>query len=632
MKQPIMALVVALAILGVGAQSASAATLFVAPNGSDVANDCLDQGARCATIQHAIDEAHNSDTVDVDAGNYVENLTIDKPLTIHGPSVNDHPPSYEPQAIIDGGSGAAISPEANNISIEGVTITAAGPGTAILTSGADVDELTIESDIISGGSSGVRLEAGGAEDLIGYNLIQGVTDGVRLSGSDYSSLAIKWNQFVAPTDAYAVIADSAGKIEGFRLEGNEMPAPAWIAARVTEGQNEESGIYENSFESTVGPQLAVDAAEVRIMRNSFDGHGSAGCLQILGSQDGLVPSENVLVSIENEFLDCDPYGIEVGPEVDDVSIYDAEFPGSYDGVLVSGASPWDVTEHVRIEDNRIVGTTHLGVENQASGALDAEHNWWGCNAGPGAQGCDAASSGVNAEDNITLGALVGPRKKETGFIELPRGNSITLNPGEEAEVAAVLIANGEGIVLGASTKDVPVGFASSLGTLSPSTSTFQNGWTRSLFTAGSTPGQGSIIVSLDNQRTLVPVTICCKPPLETPPPPATPTPPAPNLVVPRKHILVASHRVTIGLVTCATACWVTPGRDQVVIGGRQYPAKVTPRGALGAEATAPISVALPPAALQALKKVGQGSVKVTISVTDSIGRVSRRTISVKLRF
>jgi hypothetical protein len=92
-----------------------------------------------------------------------------------------------------------------------------------------------------------------------------------------------------------------------------------------------------------------------------------------------------------------------------------------------------------------------------------------------------------------------------------------LNPGEEAEVAAVLIANGEGIVLGASTKLVPVGFSSSLGTFSPSTSTFQNGWTRSFFTAGSTPGQGSIVVSFDNQRTLVPVTVCCKP-LETQPP------------------------------------------------------------------------------------------------------------------
>jgi hypothetical protein len=89
--------------------------------------------------------------------------------------------------------------------------------------------------------------------------------------------------------------------------------------------------------------------------------------------------------------------------------------------------------------------------------------------------------------------------------------------------------------------------------------------------------------------------------------------------------------MTIGLVTCATACQVAPGRGQVEIGGRRYWAKVTPRGALGAEATAPIRVALPTGALRALKKVGKGSFKVVISVTDFAGQISRRAISVKIR-
>lgn len=629
MRRRIVVLVFSLMILTLGAPEASAATgRFVAPGGSDAGNNCEDQWARCATIQHAIDEAGPGDSVDVAAGVYDESLMIDKPLDLISQSgVPKY--WYEPETRIEGGSGTAITVEASKVRINGFEVATTGTGPAILVAGASADELEVVEDVISGGSAGVRLEAGGDKDLIGFNAIEGSGDGIRLSGAKYSHLEIRWNRFAASIDGYAVLADSSGVIEGFRLEGNQMPAPARIDARVKEGQNEESGIYENSFGSTVGPQLAVDAAEVRVMRNSFDGHGSAGCLQILGSQGGLVPSEHVLISIENEFLNCDPYGIELGPEVDNISIYDAEFPGSYDGVLVSGALPWDATEHVRIEDNRIVGTTHLGVENQASGTLDAKRNWWGCNVGPGAQGCDAASSGVNAEDNITLEALIGPRKKETGIIELPSGHSITLNPGEKAEVAAVLTANGEGIVLGASTKDVPVGFSSSLGTFSPSTSTFQNGWTMSSFTAGSVPGKGSIVVSLDNQRTLVPVTVCCKP-LETPPPSPTPTAPVPNRVVPGKRILVASHRMTIGIVSCATACRVAPGHVQVVIGARRYPAKVTPRGSLGAEATVPIRIALPTDALRALKKVGKGSIKVVISVTNYAGQISKQAISVKI--
>jgi hypothetical protein len=632
MRRRIVVLVFSLMVLAAGAQEARAATgRYVAPEGSDAGNDCLEQSARCATIQHAIDEADPGDSVNVAAGVYDESLTIDKPLWLRSQA---GVPTYwyEPETRIEAGSGTAITVESSKVQIEGFEIATTGIGPAIRVAGASADELQVGENVISGGSSGLHIEAGGEDDRIHGNVIEGTGDGIRLSGAKYTDLLIRGNTFTATIDEYAVLADSSGTIEHLDMESNEADAPVRIAARVTEGQkgeDEESEISGNTFGSTVGPQLAVDAAEVRIMRNSFNGRGSAGCLRILGSQDGLVPSEHVLVSIENEFRDCDPYGIELGPQVDHISIYDSEFPGSHDGVLVSGASPWDVTGHVQIGDNRIVGTTHLGVENKASGTVDAENNWWGCNAGPGAQGCDGASSGVNAEDNITLGALVGPRKKETGIIELPRGSSITLNPGEQAEVAAVLI-DGEGIVLGASTKFVPVGFSSSLGSFSPSSSPFQNGWTRSFFTAGSTPGQGSIVVSFDNQRTLVPVTVCCRPP-ESRPPSKSPTPPAPNRVVPGRHLLVASHMMRIGTIRCATACRVAPGRARVAIGGHRFQARVTPRGALGAGATAAIRVALPTAALRALRKVGKGSVRVLISVTNYAGQVSRRAISVKIR-
>jgi hypothetical protein len=621
------------AALGVSAPRATAAGRFVSPAGSDAGNDCLEGlplSARCATIQHAIDEAGAGDSVNVAPGVYEENLTIDKRLEVYGQAgVPEH--WYEPETRIEGGSGTAVTVEASKVRITGFEIAATGTAPAMLVAGAGADELQVLENVISGGSAGIHAEAGGEKDMIAFNVIEGTRDGIRLSGTKYTDLSIRGNEFTAPIDEYALLADSTGTIEHFRMEYNVMAAPTRIAARVMEGQkeDEESEISGNAFGSTVGPQLGIDAAEVRIMGNSFDGHSSAGCLQILGSQDGLAPSEHVLVSYENEFLDCYPYGIELGPEVDRISIFGNEFPGSYDGVLLSGAKPWDVTEHVHIGDNRIVGTTHRGVENQASGTVDAERNWWGCNAGPGGLGCDRASSGVNADDNIILGALVGPRKEETGIIELPSGNSISLSPGEEAEVAAVLLTNGEGIVLGASTKDVPVGFSSSLGTFSPPSSTFQNGWTRSFFTAGSTPGEGSMVVSLDNQRTLVPVTVCCRP-LETQRPSATPTAPARNRVTPKRHAVVASRRMTIGIVHCASACRVRPGRARVTIGGRRYRVKVTPRGVLGAETTATIRVALPGKVLRALDRAGKGSVKVTITVISRAGRISR-AISVNIR-
>lgn len=291
------------------------------------------------------------------------------------------------------------------------------------------------------------------------------------------------------------------------MSGNTMLAPTRITGLVEESFGEENDITENQFESTSGPQLAINGLEARIMRNSFDGHGTVGCLRILGSQGGLTPSEHILVSLENEFIECNPYGIELGPGIDGVSILGNVFPGTHDGVVASGASPWNVTGRVFIEGNRIVGTTHLGVVNQASGTLGARENWWGCNAGPGGIGCDAVSAGVDTSDNVRLEALIGPRTEEDGLIELPTGFSIALNPGEEAEVAALLTTNDFGPLTGVPTKGVPVGFSSSIGTLSSTTSDLHNGYTFSYFTAGSTPGVGSIVVFMDNQRTLVPVTI-----------------------------------------------------------------------------------------------------------------------------
>ncbi len=628
MRRTIVVMALWAAAVGIGVAPASAASLWVSPTGTDTSDCVWPSSEPCATIQHAIDESAGGDSVTVAAGVYDESLTIDKRLRLE--SQHGVPTYwYEPETRVEGGSGTAITVGASNVGIKGFDVATTGTGPAILVSGTTADELEVQDNVISGGSAGLHLEAGGEADRIWGNVFEGAGDGVRLSGAEDTDLQIVGNEFTASLDEYAILADSAGALENFEMEENEFAAPARIAARVEEGQkgqDEESDISGNKFKSSEGPQLAVDAGEVRMFSNHFNGQGSAGCLQILGSQGGLVPSEDVLVSLGNEFRDCNPYGIELGPDVDHISIFDSEFPGSRDGVLASGASSWDVTGHVRIEDNRIVGTTHLGVENQASGSLDAERNWWGCNAGPGAQGCDAASAGVNAEDNILLVGLVGPRKKETGYYELPRGNSITLYPGEQAEVGAALMDNGDGIVLGASTKEVPVSFYSSLGTFAYPTSTFQNGSTIRVFTAGSTPGEGSIVVSFDNQHTLIPVTVCCKPP-------APPRPPAPAIAVSRKQIMVRGHSVTIGKITCPTACQVTPSRGRVAVAGRRhvFSAAVTPRGALAAGAAAPIRVTLPAAALRALGKGRTARLRATVTATDNYGQATNQVISVPFR-
>jgi hypothetical protein len=628
----ITAFVVSLSILGATAEVASADFVRVSPTGVDAGNDCHfhpPEWMPCATIQHAVDEAEGFDWVDIDAGLYEEEVVVDKPgLTLIGPGGPTR--LGEPQAVIDGGSGTAIRPEANAITIRNLKVTAGATGTPVRTSGADVDGLGVHEDIISGGSSGVRLEADGVGDSIGYNVVEGAGDGIRIGAASLSELSIRANRFTASIGGYAVFADGSATIEGLSLDGNDMPVPTRITGLVEENFSKENDITENQLESTNGPQLAINGLEARIMRNSFDGHGGAGCLQILGNQGGLTPSSNILVSLENEFVECDPYGIELGPEIDDISIYGNVFPETSDGIVASGASPWNVTGRVRIEGNRIVGTTHRGVENRASGTLNAKQNWWGCNTGPGGLGCDATSAGVDSSDNVRLEALIGPRTEEDGIIELPTGNSIALDPGDEAEVAAVLTSNGSGIGMGVPTEGVPVSFSSSVGTLGSATSSFQNGWTMNLFTAGQTPGQGSIVVSMDNQRTLVPVTIRGATTSTAPTTMPIKMPRAPTLVVTGKRDRLAGRRATVGLVSCADSCQVTLSRVRIVIGHHSYRGTATPRGTLAAESTTPIRVALSRSALRALKRLGSARIRVTVTVTDVAGQTSTRAISVSV--
>ncbi len=626
----VASLLVSLAIFWASATSASADFLHVSPTGSD-SNDCRfhpPEVMPCATIQRAVDLAKYGDWVDIDPGVYSEEVVVDQPgVTLIGPAGTTNPGS--PHAVIDGGSGAAILLQATAVSLRQLKVVAGAAGTPIRAPSGDIGGLRAQENIISGGTSGVLLEAEGEDVSVGYNQIENAGDGIRVSAADFEGLTIQWNHFSTSIDDYAVRTDASSTIAGLQLEGNELPAPVRIAGLLNK-PSKENDISENTFESAQGPQLAINGLEARLMHNSFEGNGAVGCLQILGSQDGLTPSSNILVSLENEFSQCNPFGIELGPGVDDVSVFGNLFPGTYDGVVASGVSPWHVSGRAVIEGNRMVGTTHLAVVNHASGTLWARENWWGCNAGPGGPGCDSVGPGVDSGDPVKLLGLIGPLTEEDGFIELPTGTSIALDPGGKAEVAAVLSADGTDPHLGVPTGATPVGFSSSMGTMSSASSSLQNGYTFSNFTAGPTPGTGSIVLSMDNQRTLVPVTIrgaAGGGPLAAPVKPAR----APVFTAARKRTQLAGNRASVGSIFCADACRIRPGRVRIAIADRSYRGTATPNGALAAGATAPIRVTLPRPALRALKGPDTARVRVTVSVTGTGGQTWRQAFSATVR-
>ena len=79
----------------------------------------------CLTIGYAITQANAGDTIQIAAGSYAENLTIETALTFAGPNAGIDPNtgSRVAEATVDGGSLTAFEVNVPNVTIDGLTVT-----------------------------------------------------------------------------------------------------------------------------------------------------------------------------------------------------------------------------------------------------------------------------------------------------------------------------------------------------------------------------------------------------------------------------------------------------------------------------------------------------------------------------
>lgn len=595
-----------------------------AANGSDAGNDCTDQYAPCATIQHAIDEAGPNPfgafpSITVAPGVYAEQLTVDTPVRLVGP--NSQRDDRGPEAVIEGGAGTAITPEASNIDITGFTISTDSGGIPIRTAGADVNRLTISTNIIEGGGSGVWLGADGSETKLLLNLIKGDEDGIHLHAASFSALKIWYNRLTGPVASYGVFAGAGTEIDGFELEGNEFAA-ASLGASIKDGW-----VLANKIEPPAGGVgLRANLTESYVRENSFQGGAGAGCLRLLGSHDGLAPTNHVNVS-SNEFAGCAPYALQLGPEVKAISITANTFPNSYDGIVTDNSSPWNVPDSISIFGNRFVGLAHLGVYNGVGGDLDARNNWWGCNGGPGAVGCDKVSSGVDASPNVFLTAEASEDAEKAWNAPVS-----ALNPGEKAVILAYLKNGNGGEALNVPTGGTTVSFSSSRGALSPTSTTWQNARAESSFTAGPQGGPAGIIVTMDNQQVGLPLTITGPLPTVAPPPSPSPSPAKrPQIRIPGGTLSLSRRSAVIGMISCAqSACHVDQRSAKVKVGRIRFGVRLKVPKDLVAEGVGQIRMIMPERGFRQLSRQGTGTLVVTIEVTDASDATASTTRRVKI--
>ncbi len=152
--------------------SANAATLTV----------CL-SGCEYSSIQKAIIASSNGDTILVKGGTYLENVKVNKKLTLRGvgnPVVNA------------GGRGNAIMLSANGISLEGFTATGSGGYSAGIKVTSNNNTLTGNNASNNGneyGGFGIYLSSSNNNTLIGNNASNNFGGGIYLRKTRRSALS-----------------------------------------------------------------------------------------------------------------------------------------------------------------------------------------------------------------------------------------------------------------------------------------------------------------------------------------------------------------------------------------------------------------------------------------------------------
>ncbi len=140
----------------------------------------LGQGA----LGLAIAGAAPGDVLVLAPGRYTGAIVIDRPLTLRGPS----------SAIIDGlGQGTAVTIDAEDVSIVGLTITGSGMSSPDLDAGVKIlkgaDRATVENTHILGNLHGVDIH-GGLDATVRNNIIEGTQ---QLRVNDRGNGIYVWN-------------------------------------------------------------------------------------------------------------------------------------------------------------------------------------------------------------------------------------------------------------------------------------------------------------------------------------------------------------------------------------------------------------------------------------------------------
>jgi hypothetical protein len=163
-----------------------------------------------------------------------------------------------------------------------------------------------------------------------------------------------------------------------------------------------------------------------------------------------------------------------------------------EGAGLGGGISAETSGTVTASNSRFVGNSApgggTGAAIDASTAGTLTNNWWGCNGGPGATGCDTVQAGGGGTDTFNPWLVLSVS-----------ANPTQIDPSGTSTLTADLTHNSNSVGGFSVPNGTSVTFGGTLGTVNPTNTTLTSGEATSTYTAGSTPGAGTGTAAVDNQ-------------------------------------------------------------------------------------------------------------------------------------
>ncbi len=403
-----------------------------------------------------------------------------------------------------------------------ISIVGAGALTTIISQGDGVNRVfNIDINSIGGNNttlSGLTIQGGTdkADNFGGAGILDG-----SLSATPVDVLTLM--NCVVQNNHCQAMNSSGNPGGGLSMEGGNLSLTGCTFAKNSSGSSQGGGVY--FFPQNIASTLTV--ATCTFVQNSnidVTGAGVGGSALYIGStapgqSHSITGSSFISNSVVGTFNGGTTYGaIQVqdsgsgnvltmtGTTLVGNSVTSATHTKGLGGALAVNSG------QVVVHDCRFFGNIadagsalFSSVANSAS--VNATGNWWGCNDGPGATGCDRITGDGT-------GGSFGTTVTFNPWIVLSfTPNSNPINTGDSTVLTASFLKNSSGQTLAASDVSVltnlPITFNSPvLGTLSGAQPTIQTAGTATVnFTAGGSAGTGHANATVDDATVTANITI-----------------------------------------------------------------------------------------------------------------------------